>query len=71
MTGQRACAAKIASGLDAAIMAHFLAMRGTAFEADSGIIKESVEDTIAAVGRLGHDGMKETDVEVLKIMLNQ
>ncbi|MGI5857899.1 MAG: serine dehydratase subunit alpha family protein [Tepidanaerobacteraceae bacterium] len=65
------CAAKIASGLDAAIMAHFLAMRGTAFEADSGIIKESVEDTIAAVGRLGHDGMKETDVEVLKIMLNQ
>ena len=65
------CAAKIASGLDAAIMAHFLAMRGTAFEADSGIIKETVEDTIAAVGRLGHDGMKETDVEVLKIMLNQ
>jgi len=65
------CAAKIASGLDAAIMAHFLAMRGTAFETNSGIIKETVEDTIAAVGRLGHDGMKATDVEVLKIMLGQ
>lgn len=65
------CAAKIASSLDAAVMAHFLAMRGTSFEVDSGIVKETVENTISAVGRLGREGMKETDIEVLKIMLGQ
>ena len=65
------CAAKIASSIDAAIMAHYLAMRGTAFEADTGIVKKSVEDTISAIGRLGRDGMRETDIEVLKIMLDQ
>jgi L-cysteine desulfidase len=65
------CAAKIASSVDAAIMAHFLAMRGTAFEADTGLVKKSVEATISAIGRLGRDGMKETDLEVLKIMLDQ
>jgi L-cysteine desulfidase len=65
------CAAKIASSLDAALMAHFLAMRGTSFEVNSGIVKETVENTISAVGRLGRVGMKETDIEVLKIMLDQ
>ncbi|MFZ5987623.1 MAG: serine dehydratase subunit alpha family protein [Bacillota bacterium] len=65
------CAAKIASSLDAALMAHFLAMRGTSFEVDSGIVKETVENTISAVGRLGREGMKETDIEVLKIMLGR
>lgn len=65
------CAAKIASSLDAAIMAHFLAMSNIAFDVDSGIVKETVEDTISAVGRLGRNGMKETDIEVLKIMLNK
>lgn len=65
------CAAKIASCLDAANMAHCLAMKDVCFEVDSGIVKKNVEDTISAVGRLGRVGMKETDVEVLKIMLNQ
>ncbi|SNS63657.1 L-cysteine desulfidase [Anaerovirgula multivorans] len=65
------CAAKIASSLDAAMMAHFLAMRDSVFEVDSGIVKETVENTISAVGRLGREGMKETDIEVLKIMLDQ
>lgn len=65
------CAAKIASSIDAAIMAHFLAMSDVAFDVDSGIVKETVEETISAVGRLGRDGMRETDIEVLKIMLNQ
>ena len=30
---------------------------------------DSVEDTIAAVGRMGRVGMKSTDVEILNIML--
>lgn len=68
---KESCAAKIASSLDAAMMGHFLAMKNISFEADCGIVKESVEETISAVGRLARKGMKDTDIEVLKIMLNQ
>lgn len=65
------CAAKIASSIDAAIVAHLLAMRGASFEPDTGIVKETAENTISAVGRLGREGMKETDVEVLRIILDK
>lgn len=68
---KESCAAKIASSLDAAMMGHFLAMKNIAFSAGSGIVKENVEETISAVGRLARKGMKDTDVEVLKIMLNE
>ncbi|MFA6505924.1 MAG: L-serine ammonia-lyase, iron-sulfur-dependent, subunit alpha [Treponemataceae bacterium] len=63
------CAAKIATGLDAAIIAHHMAMNGRVYESDSGIVKKSIEETVAAVGRLGRIGMRETDNEVLRIML--
>ncbi len=68
---KESCAAKIASSLDAAMMGHFLAMKNISFAVDSGIVKENVEETISAVGRLARKGMKDTDIEVLKIMLNQ
>lgn len=64
------CAAKIASSVDAAILAHFMAMRGQRFEPYTGIVKDTADKTIYAVGRLGREGMKETDKEVLKIMLD-
>jgi len=63
------CAAKIATGIDAAILAHHLAMQGKVYEPGSGLVKDSVEKTIDAIGRLGHVGMKETDAEILRIML--
>ncbi len=65
------CASKIASAVDAAILGHTLAMDGKAFAPGEGLIKDDVEQTIASVGRLGKEGMKETDVEVLKIMLDE
>jgi L-cysteine desulfidase len=65
------CAAKIASCIDAAIIAHLLAMRNKSFESGSGIVKETIENTIAAACRLGREGMRETDVEILKIMMNE
>lgn len=63
------CAAKIASCLDAAYMAHTLARRGSQYQAGQGIIKHDVEETIAAVGRLASRGMRATDAEILQIML--
>lgn len=68
---KESCAAKIASSIDAAMMGHFLAMKDVSFGAQSGIVKENIEETISAVGRLARKGMKTTDVEVLKIMINE
>jgi L-cysteine desulfidase len=65
------CAAKIASALEAAILGYELAKTGRAFPGGDGIIKDDIEDTIAAVGRMAHDGMKETDLEILRIMLDE
>lgn len=63
------CAAKIASSVDAAMMAHDMAMRGKRFAGGEGIVAGDVEKTIANVGRVGKDGMRETDVTILNIML--
>ena len=65
------CAAKIASSIDAAIMAHTLSMNDEAFNSGDGIVKDNVEKTIESVGRLARDGMKETDIEVLRIMVEK
>ena len=65
------CAAKIASAVDAALLAHQMAVAGKEFRDGEGIVKKGVENTIANVGRLGKDGMKETDQEILRIMIGQ
>lgn len=65
------CAAKIASAVDAAIMGHYLSCEGQVFANGEGLVKSNVEDTIESVGRMGSKGMKGTDVEILKIMINQ
>ncbi|MCQ4635818.1 L-serine ammonia-lyase, iron-sulfur-dependent, subunit alpha [Anaerovorax odorimutans] len=63
------CAAKIASALDAAIMAHNMSMRSRGFQAGEGFITEDIESTIANMGYIGREGMKTTDIEILKLML--
>lgn len=65
------CAAKIASSVDAAILGHCMAMEGEHFEAGDGIVQEDVESTMGNVGRLGRDGMKETDLEILHMMIGK
>ena len=65
------CAAKIASAVDAALLAYQMAIAGKEFRDGEGIVKKGVENTIENVGRLGKDGMKETDQEILRIMIGQ
>ena len=64
------CAAKISSAVDAAITAHDLSMQGKVFPAGEGIVKGDVEETIRSVSRLAREGMRETDIEVLHIMID-
>ena len=65
------CAAKISSALDAALLAHTMSMHDDVFYADEGIVKEKKKKTIRAVGYIGREGMKSTDIEVLNIMIDK
>ena len=63
------CAAKIATALDCALMAHHMSMDGQTFLSGEGLVKPDIEATIASVGRMGRVGMHPTDVEILNIMM--
>ena len=45
--------------------------RGQQFYGGDGIVTKGVENTIKNIGRLGRDGMKETDREIIRIMLGE
>lgn len=65
------CAAKIASALDAAMLAHSMAMKGKAYAANTGILKEDAGETISCVGYIGKVGMRQTDQEIVRVMLRK
>lgn len=65
------CAAKIASSLDAAILGYYMYKNGQEFKSGDGIVMEGVEETIQSVGRLGKEGMKETNKEIIKMMIHE
>lgn len=63
------CAAKIAASVDAGILGYNMYIRGQQFYGGDGIITKGVEKTIQNVGRLGKEGMRETNEEIIKIMV--
>ncbi len=63
------CAVKISSALDAALFAHSLAMKGKAYEANTGILMAETGKTISSVGHIGRVGMQPTDQEIVKLMI--
>lgn len=65
------CAAKIASAVDAGILGYEMYKRGQQFYGGDGIVTKGVEETIRNVGRLGKDGMRETNKEIIKIMIGE
>ena len=65
------CAAKIAEAVDAGIIGYNMHIRGQNFEDGDGIVKSCVEETILSVGRLAKEGMKETNTEILSIMISE
>lgn len=62
------CAAKIASAVDAGLLGWQMYCHGTQFYGGDGIVKKGVEETIRTVGRLGREGMRDTDREIILIM---
>lgn len=65
------CASKIYSALQAAYLGHEMAMKGICFESGDGLVMDSAEDTIKAVGYVGKAGMRQTDIEILNLMIGK
>ena len=62
------CAAKIASSVDAAILALNMYRCGQEFMGGDGLVVKGVENTIANISQLGSEGMRETNDEIIKLM---
>ena len=63
------CAAKISLALEAGFMGYEMYKTGHEFVGGDGIVKKGVEHTLENVGRLGSIGMRETDKEILQMMV--
>ena len=65
------CAAKIAFSVDAGILGYNMYKNDQEFKGGDGIVMKDVESTIRGIGRLGKDGMRETNEEIIKLMVNE
>ena len=65
------CAAKIASSVHAAILAHHMSMNYDEFRGGEGFVEDDVERTIKNMGYIGKVGMRETDREILNVMIDR
>ena len=63
------CAAKISVAVEAGLMGLSMYNKGNSFFGGDGLVKNGVESTIDTVGRLARFGMKETDEEIIRLML--
>lgn len=65
------CAAKISAAVDAGILGFEMYRNGQQFYDGDGLVRKGVENTIRNISRLGRIGMKETDKEIIRIMIDQ
>ena len=63
------CAGKIAAAVDAGILGYQMYLKGQQFYSGDGIVTKGVDAMIQNVGRLGKEGMKETNEEIIKMMI--
>lgn len=63
------CAAKIAASISMGFLAYDLAVNDLNFKDGEGLVVDDIEETIARVGRMGREGMRSTDEEILNMML--
>ena len=62
------CAAKIAVAVDAGIFGFEMYRNGQQFYGGDGLVVKGVEASIESFGRLGREGMRETDREIIRMM---
>ena len=65
------CAAKIAFSVDAGILGFHMYQNGQEFKSGDGIVMKDIESTIRGIGMLGKDGMRETNNEIIRLMVGE
>ena len=65
------CAGKIAMAVEAGFLGYEMFCHGQQFRDGEGIVKKGVDNTVSNVGRLGRVGMRQTDVEILHMMIGE
>ena len=55
--------------MDAGLLGLHMYRYDNQFYGGDGIVKKGVENTIRSVGRLAREGMRETDREIIRLML--
>lgn len=63
------CAAKIASAVEAGLVGMEMSRNGKKFRSGDGILESNVESTIENVGDIARNGMRETDEEIIRLMI--
>lgn len=63
------CAGKIAVSVETGFLGLEMFENGQQFFGGDGILQKGVDNVVRNVGQLGREGMRETDREILKIML--
>ena len=63
------CAAKIASAVEAGMLGMRMNLHDSQFYGGDGILVKGVENTIRAVSTIARDGMRGTDKEVIRLMM--
>ncbi len=63
------CAAKIASSVEAGLIGMEMSRNGSSFPCGDGILGDCVEKTIANVGDIARNGMRQTDKEIIRLMI--
>ncbi len=63
------CAAKIASAVDAGLLGFEMYRSGSQFYGGDGILARGVESTIDNVGCVARNGMRSTDEEIIRLMI--
>lgn len=63
------CAAKIASAVEAGLLGMQMYRHDSQFYGGDGIVVKGVENTIRAVSAVAREGMRETDDEIIRLMI--
>lgn len=63
------CAGKIASAVEAGLLGFEMCRNGSEFCGGDGILEDCVESTIDNVGDIARIGMRETDEEIIRLMI--
>lgn len=64
------CAAKIASAVEAALLAIRLTQKHRGFESGEGVVKDTISGTVEGVSMIAREGMQVTDEVILDVMVN-